>query len=447
MRLYEHEAKRVLSAAGVKVPRRYAVLDSVGKRGQDPFVRSTLRAYRQKGPDPFFRARYPAMVKAQVLVGGRGKAGGIRRVANGADAADAVCDLLARHIGGYPVRSVLVEEALESTASCYLGVTINPATFNTVVLASAEGGVDIEEAARARPETVLRAELPENPPALPTQSAREIASFLAHSLSGPRGIEDRLATVASTLYDTFQTHDCKVLEVNPLLITSRGPVAADAKMVLDDNALYRQTKLLARLKIAGKRHEVAEPTERERRAFEAGFPYVDLLGEHAEREPGKVYVGLVPGGAGYGIFAIDEVTGIGELHFGGRVVPVNFMDSGGGPTREGVAEMFDLLMDYPLVDLIITSRFGGISSCDVFIRGLVDCLRRRRAEKARVVPVYGRMVGTDLPAARAFLESARRETPEPLEVLSMVVGNRRIMAEVIREALTHHLSGSGEGTR
>ena len=102
--------------------------------------------------------------------------------------------------------------------------------------------------------------------------------------------------------------------------------------------------------------------------------------------------------------------------------------------------MFSLLMDWPLVELIITSRFGGISSCDVFIRGLVDCLRRRAAGKKRVVPVYGRMVGTDLGAARAFLESARRETPEPLEDLSMVVGNREIMAEVIRKSIADYLA-------
>jgi succinyl-CoA synthetase beta subunit len=147
-------------------------------------------------------------------------------------------------------------------------------------------------------------------------------------------------------------------------------------------------------------------------------------------------VGLVPGGAGYGIFAIDEVQNVGDEFLGGQAVPVNFMDSGGGPSQQTVSEMFALLMDYELVDVIITSRFGGISSCDVFIKGLVDCLRERHAARQRVVPVYGRMVGTDLAAGRAYLEAARQQTPEELAALSMVVGNRQIMAEVIREALT-----------
>jgi succinyl-CoA synthetase beta subunit len=121
--------------------------------------------------------------------------------------------------------------------------------------------------------------------------------------------------------------------------------------------------------------------------------------------------------------------------FDGRVVPLNFMDSGGGPSVATVKEMFALLMDHPLIDIIISSRFGGISSCDVYIRGLVECLRERASESQRVVPVYGRMVGTDLAAARAFLEIARRETSTQLLPLSMVVGNPGIMASVIREAI------------
>lgn len=428
MRIYEHEAKRALAGEGVKVPKRYGLVRSVADIGK-------------------LKVRYPVMVKAQALVGGRGKVGGIKRVESRADAAAAVREILSMRIGDFPVESVLIEEAVEFSAACYLGVTTNPATFNVVFMASASGGVDIEETARSRPDAIIRVELPDNPEALPDESAHEIAAFLTRDLPGPKEIENRLAEVASELYGAYQEYDCKVLEINPLLITSRGPVAADAKMVMDDNALYRQEKLLSRLKIKSRRHEVAEPTARERRAHEAGFPYVDLLPEEAEREEGKVYVGLVPGGAGYGIFSIDEVAGIGRKHFGDRIVPVNFMDSGGGPTRERVAEMFDLLMDYPLVDVIITSRFGGISSCDVFIRGLIDCLRRRRAGKKRVVAICGRMVGTDLAAARAFLESARRETPEALAPLSMVVGNRKIMAEIIREGLAGYLGGREEAGR
>jgi succinyl-CoA synthetase beta subunit len=368
-------------------------------------------------------------------------------VASAPEAAAALAEMLAMRIQGYAVGSVLVEEALTFDGACYLGITSNPATYNNVVIASAAGGVDIEEVARELPEAILRLELPDNPETLPEASAREVAAFLTKDRPEAGRLRTQLAQVVSTLYDTYLKYDCKVLEINPLLITSSGPVAADAKMVIDDNALYRQSAMLKKLKIEGKRHEVAEPTAREKRAFAAGFPYVDLLGENAEREPGKIYVGLVPGGAGYGIFSIDETAGIGERLFDDRVVPVNFMDSGGGPTQQRVAEMFSLLMDYPLVDLIVTSRFGGISSCDVFIRGLIACLRTRVANGERIVPVYGRMVGTDLAAARAYLETARRETPDVMEHLSMVVGNREIMADIIRNSIEDYLAGAEGGDR
>ncbi|MBW1878470.1 MAG: hypothetical protein JRJ84_08920 [Deltaproteobacteria bacterium] len=422
MRIYEAEAKRVLGAEGIAVPRSYGVVRAPGELADRDLP-------------------LPMMVKAQALVGGRGKAGGVRRVGSLEEAAAVVEEVLGLHIGTYPVESVLLEEVLAYSAACYLGVTVDPATGNNVVIASAAGGVDIEEVARTRPEAILRVDLPENPDGLPMEVVREIGAFLARDL-GEDGA--RAAAVAQMLYAVYQRHDCKVVEINPLLITAAGPVAADAKMVLDDNALYRQGRLLASLGIIGKRHDVAEPTGREQRAAAAGFPYVDLLVEDAEREHLQVYVGLVPGGAGYGIFSIDEVTNVGDRYFDGRAVPVNFMDSGGGPSQAAVAEMFALLMDYDLVDLIITSRFGGISSCDTFIRGLVDCLRDRRATGQRVLPVYGRMVGTDLPAARAYLEQARRETPEDLTSLRMVVGNRKIMAEVIRDGLADFLAGDGE---
>lgn len=111
------------------------------------------------------------------------------------------------------------------------------------------------------------------------------------------------------------------------------------------------------------------------------------------------------------------------------------MDSGGGPTQGRVAEMFHLLMDDPLVDLIVTSRFGGISSCDIFIRGMVQAVKERYENKKRMVPIYGRMVGTDLPSARAFLEKAKAEDPEALQDVTIYVGNQRIMADVIREGI------------
>jgi len=318
---------------------------------------------------------------------------------------------------------------------CYIGVTLDPATFNIVIIASSHGGMNIEEIAAKNPDAIIKKEIFDNSASLSNSTAKEIAS----SLNLNDDWEDDIAHIISKVYGTYQKFDAKICEINPLIITSDGLIAADAKIVLDDNALFRQTQLLKMLGITKKRHDVAEPTKNEIKAYEAGFPYVDLLPEDAAKDPKKIYVGLVPGGAGYGIFSIDEVVNIGNRYFNGKIVPVNFMDSGGGPSQARVAKMFHLLMDHPLVDIIITSRFGGISSCDVFIRGLVQCLRERYAKGERIVPVYGRMVGTDLSSARTFLEKAKAETPEALKYMEIVVGNREIMADVTKNGIKKYL--------
>jgi succinyl-CoA synthetase beta subunit len=420
VRLYEQEAKRVFAEEGLEVPTTVGVVRSVEE----------LEA---------LEVEYPVMVKALVLSGGRGKAGGVAKVGSAEEAKEAVERILGLTIGGYAVEAVLLEKAVEEQGACYLGVTLDPATYHVVVLASAKGGVDIEAVAKEEPDAVLPIEIPRNDPELPGAVRREIGEFLFERLEDGTDSAS-LGEAAAQLYAVFQKYDCKVAEINPLLVQPSGDVvAADAKVVIDDNALYRQRRLFRLLGLAEARHDSAELTSDERRARDAGFPFVDLLPQDTEPDPEKLYVGLVPGGAGYGIFSIDEVAGIGERFFGGRAVPVNFMDSGGGPPLPRVAEMFHLLMDKEIVDLIVTSRFGGISSCDVFIRGLIQCLRDRHARGDRIVPVRGRMVGTDLPSARANLERAQIETPEPLADLDIVVGNRHIMADVIKNALTFGL--------
>jgi succinyl-CoA synthetase beta subunit len=425
MRLYENEAKRVFEREAIAVPRAVGVFERAEDVG------------RAVG------AGAPVMLKSLVLIGGRGKAGGVRRATGGAEAAALAADMLGRRIRGYQAERLLVEEAVEAMGAAYVGVTMNPADFNVTVIVSPAGGVDIEQVAREAPDKVLRVELAGNEARLPEAEAARLAGFLAAGLPGGAAQAKALAEIVSRVYAVFQKYDCKVAEINPLLLTKAGPVAADAKIVLDDNGLYRQGGLFELLGLSNARHDVSEPTPNELRAREAGFKYVDLLPPDHVKDPSKLYVGLVPGGAGYGIFSIDEVGNIGDRFFGGRVVPVNFMDSGGGPTVAMVAEMFALLFDYAPVDLVITSRFGGISSCDVFIRGLVGCLRERRRAGRRVVPVVGRMVGTDLPAARDFLERAKRETPEELADMHITVGNRKIMAEVIREGLAYAFERKG----
>jgi succinyl-CoA synthetase beta subunit len=419
MRLYENEAKQVFEKEGIPIPRAYGLVQRAEEIRERPEI------------------RFPVMIKSLVLVGGRGKAGGIQKAKNADEAVSRAGEILGRRIRGCAVDRVLVEEVVDGAAACYVGVTMNPADFNLSLIVSPAGGVDIEQVARETPEKILTIEIPGNDESLPEAKALELASFLASGLGLAGDAQGALQSVISRLYGLFQKYDCKVAEINPLLVTPAGPVAADAKIVLDDNGLYRQSGLLHFLGLREIRHDVSEPTRNELRAREAGFRYVDLLPEDHEKDPSRLYVGLVPGGAGYGIFSIDEVANIGDRFFGGRVVPINFMDSGGGPTVAMVSEMFNLLLDNAIVDLVLTSRFGGISSCDVFIRGLVGCLRDRSKRRARVVPVIGRMVGTDLPSARDFLERAIRETPEELKDMRITVGNQKIMADVIREGIRY----------
>jgi len=422
MKLYENEVKKIFDTMKIPIPKQYGIIHSAEELDHVP-------------------VNFPLMLKSMVLVGGRGKAGGIKKSQSMAEAKSLVKTLFNLKIKGLPVESILLEEAVDDLGACYIGTTMDPATFNNVVMVSAAGGVDIEQVAREKPESIVKRDIVDNTKTLPKKIAQELASALCNDLESKidtkkrRELQDNLADIISKVYETYQRCDARLCEVNPLLLTSKGVIAADAKLVLDDNALFRQNDLLQMLGISEKRHDVAERTKNELRAQAAGFPYIDLLPENFKKDPKKLYVGLVPGGAGYGIFSIDEVATIGKRFFNDHVVPVNFMDSGGGPTQNRVAEMFHLLMDYPVVDLIITSRFGGISSCDIFIRGLIKAVVERHEKGLRMIPIYGRMVGTDLPSARTFLEKEKHAHADALKDVHIVIGNQRIMADVIREGI------------
>ena len=424
MKLYEYEAKKVFDTMGIPIPKQYGVIHS-----PDEIERLNLR--------------FPVMLKSMVLVGGRGKAGGIKKASTMEETRKIAASLFRLKIKGFPVESILLEEAVEETGACYLGVTMDPATFNNVIIVSASGGVDIEQVAVEKPETIVKKEIPDNSKELAKKIAMDLSLALIKNLPGKNHLKETLADTISKLYATYQRCDAKLCEINPLLLTKKGVVAADAKMVLDDNALFRQAELQEMLGIKEKRHDVAERTKNELRAQTAGFPYIDLLPPTQAKDPHKLYVGLIPGGAGYGIFSIDEVATIGKRFFNDRVVPVNFMDSGGGPTQNRVAEMFHLLMDNPVVDLIITSRFGGISSCDIFIRGMVQAVKERKENGKRMIPIFGRMVGTDLPSARTFLEKTKTEDPDAMKNVTIYVGNQKIMADVIREGIAKAFESKG----
>ena len=423
MRLYEFEAKQIFEKFGLIIPRQIAIVENIDQLDD-------------------LSAPFPIMVKAMVLIGGRGKAGGIKKAKNIDETKTIISDMFKLSIHGYSIEKILLEEAVNISSEIYLSVTTDPATFDIIIVASASGGVDIEEVARQSPEKIWKKTIHENLKELPDTIADEAVDFLVKRNSNLMESENKLKTAIQSLYAAFQTAEAKICEINPLIVTEdKIVIVADAKIVLDDNSLYRQEPLLKSIGIdpKSKRHDISEQTTFEDKAYRIGFPYLDLLDEPEEfvKEKDKLYVGLVPGGAGYGIFSIDEVVNVGNRYFDGKVVPINFMDSGGGPSLSKVADMFHLLMDHPATDLIITSRFGGISSCDIFIRGLIMSLRDRYTKRKRMIPVFGRMVGTDLAAAREYLEKAKRETPEPLRDLHIVVGNKKIMADVIKDGIEY----------
>ena len=420
MKLYEDEAKNIFQRNNIITPKKTGIITS-------PEDAKSLRC------------EFPVIIKALVLIGGRGKAGGVRKVNNKQELIKTTNELLKLKINKYPVNKLLVEEAIDVKHEIYVSVTTDPATFDVTLITSPSGGVDIEQVAKETPEKIWSKKIQDNSKNLPEEIATEASQFIHKNLNITTDIG--LNNLFTNLYQVFQNIDSKLCEINPLIITTTNQiVAVDAKIVLDDNALYRQDKLLKSIGFdpKSKRHDVSEQTEFEARAYKNSFPFVDLVDyKNIEKDSSKLYVGLIPGGAGYGIFSIDEVVNIGNRYFNSDVVPINFMDSGGGPSVYTVAEMFHLLMDHPLPDLIITSRFGGISSCDVFIRGLITALRDRHSKGQRMIPVYGRMVGTDLPSAKEFYEKAKLETPEPLKNLTIIIGNQKIMADIIKDAISY----------
>jgi succinyl-CoA synthetase beta subunit len=249
-----------------------------------------------------------------------------------------------------------------------LGITLDRVNYKIVMLACSEGGVEIEEVARKDPERIKKISVDVDQRFYPFQG-NSLANWL-----GARGDSLKLVSkIAVSLFKLFRQYDAKLVEINPLILTKEGKyVAADARMSVDDDALFRHPEL-AEMGIE-KRHEEGEMTEREKLAREWGIPYLDLDGD----------IGMFPGGAGFGIMGNDFIQ-----YFGGK--PANFMDSGGGPSPERLAKMLILLDENPNVKAIFGARFGGISRCDDFAKGVVMFLKEHGLSKPMVLRMTGNM--------------------------------------------------------
>jgi succinyl-CoA synthetase beta subunit len=325
----------------------------------------------------------PVVVKAQVLTGGRGKAGAVKLARTPEETHDAASTILGLDIRGHIVRKVLVAPAVDIAQEIYLGVTLDRARRQNVVMASAEGGVDIEEVARDRPERIVRA-LVDPFLGFHAWQARQIGFALGLAAERVAGF----ATIARQLYDTYLSEDATLAEINPLVLTGNGDwLALDAKMTIDDNALFRHPGFESLRDL-----DAEDPTELNAR--QSGISFVKLGGD----------IGCIVNGAGLAMATMDAVM----LH-GGE--PANFLDVGGGASADQVAKAFSLVTADPNVRAILINIFGGITRGDVVAQGITEALQR----VAVPVPIVVRLSGTNAEEGRRILSEAGLTASESMD--------------------------------
>ncbi len=356
MKLHEYQSKQLFARYGIPIP-----------QGEVASTPAEARAIAQK-------LGKAVVVKAQVLVGGRGKAGGIRLAHNPDEAEKVASDILAMEIKGIPVRKVLVDEALEISRELYLGVVIDRTQGKPVMMASSEGGVDIEEVARRSPEKIIKITVDPFLGLRPYQ-ARE----LALGIGLDRAFLNAFTSIAIGLYRCFTENDASLAEINPLALTRDGRLlAADAKVIIDDNALFRHPDLAAMRPL-----EEDTPSEREARAH--GISYVQLDGD----------IGCMVNGAGLAMATMDTIK-----LYGGN--PANFLDIGGGARAEQVAAGLKIILSDPKVKAVLINIFGGITRCDEVARGILEAIKEVEVK----VPIVVRLVGTNEEEGRRLLAEA-----------------------------------------
>jgi len=332
----------------------------------------------------------PVVVKAQVLVGGRGKAGGVKLAATPEEARARAGEILGMAIKGELVKRVLVTKAVEIAQEFYLGITLDRSEQMPVVIFSTAGGVEIEEVAKTEPEAIFRFHV--RP--LEGPHPYQIRNLLFKARID-RGIQGQLFGIFQKLYQAFSEYQANLVEINPLALTPAGElVALDSKFIIDDDAL----PLLGEL--AGWRDSEGEGPQ-ERAARKAGLNYVKLNGN----------IGIIGNGAGLVMATLDMVATLG-----GR--PANFLDIGGGASAEQMEQALKIVLSDPQVEGLFLNIFGGITRCDEVAQGLIEAQRGLQVDKPLVV----RLTGTNEEEGRALL---RKNGVSP--VAEMEEGARRIV--------------------
>jgi succinyl-CoA synthetase beta subunit len=364
MKLHEYQSKQIFSNYGIPIPSGRVATNAADAK----------RIAEELGQ--------PVVIKSQVLVGGRGKAGGIRLAKSPHEAEDLATQILGMEIKGLPVHKILIDEAASIETEIYLGITNDRSARKPVMMASSAGGVEIEQVARDTPEKIVKVHID------PLLGLRDYQSRdLAAGIDLPREHWRMFGQIGRGLWQAYLNSDATLAEINPLVITSHNQLlAVDGKMVLDDNAMFRHPDL------AEMRDMDIEP-ESESEARKYSLSFIKLDG----------YIGCMVNGAGLAMATMDII----KLN-GGE--PANFLDIGGGASSEKVAAALRIILSDTNVKAVLFNIFGGITRGDEVARGILAALNEVKTD----VPMIIRLVGTNAEKGRQILSQANMITAETL---------------------------------
>lgn len=364
MKIHEYQAKEVLSR--YKIPVTNEILCFT--------VSEVQSAANQLG--------FPVVIKAQVLIGGRGKAGGVKLVRNADEATVAAQKILGMDIKGYTVEKVLVAQGVSFVSEIYAGITIDRNTKSAIFMVSREGGVEIEEVAKDNPEAILKFTIDPDLGLVPFV-ARKIAFALFDDLK----LVNQASDLFQKLYKVFIETDASLVEINPLVVTSDGKLLAlDGKMTFDDNASFRQPFILSM-------NEPSEDEKKEIDAKEKGLTYIRLDGS----------IGCMVNGAGLAMATMDMIK-----LYGGE--PANFLDIGGSSNPQKVIDAMNLILSDKNVKVVMINIFGGITRCDDVAKGLIAALEQIKIQ----IPIVIRLSGTNSKEGLEILKKANLPTVETM---------------------------------
>lgn len=389
MKIHEYQARQILSENGIPVPPAQVVRS----------VDEAAAAFNQFGGQM-------CVIKAQVYAGGRGKAGFVKLVHNEQEARSAAQFMLTHRMvsnqtgpEGVPVSVLIVAPGVQIAKEYYLGMTIDRTRQTVTLIASSEGGVEIEEVARKSPEKVLK---------VPLHPLLGLQGYQARDVAIQLGFTDKLAGEAAKLMvnlaKVFLSTDASLAEINPLVVTQDGKLLAiDAKINFDDNALFRHKNIEAMA-------DESQERPLDVRAKKAGLNYIALDGS----------IGCLVNGAGLAMSTMDII----KLH---GAEPANFLDVGGGVTAEGAIEAFKIILSDPKVKGILVNIFGGIAKCDLIAEALVQAGREVGFKQ---VPVVVRLEGTNVKRAREILSAAKSELPTLIPATDLTDAAKKVVAAV-----------------